>query len=83
MATLYAVAAGSARWVCPDKEVIWKFSPFFDLSLYRSFKQRFRHPEIDWQLFFSLLCVILEIFRNWVGHLAHGKLFFPVSGHGF
>ena len=27
MATLYAVVAGTPRWVCPDKEEIWKFSP--------------------------------------------------------
>ena len=33
MAVLYAVVAGSARWICPDKEAIWKFSPFIDLSL--------------------------------------------------
>ena len=25
MAVLYAVVAGTARWVCPDKEEIWKF----------------------------------------------------------
>ena len=63
MATLYAVAAGTARWVCPDKEEIWKFSPFFDLSLYRSIKQRFKHPAIDWQVLFCLICIILEIIR--------------------
>jgi len=34
MAVLYAVVAGTARWVCPDKEEIWKFSGFIDLSLY-------------------------------------------------
>ena len=25
LAVLYAVAAGTARWLCPDKEEIWKF----------------------------------------------------------
>ena len=81
MAVLFAVAAGSARWVCPDKEEIWKFSPFIDLSLYRSIQQKFKHPAIDWQLLFWLLCVILEILRIMVGHLAHGKLFYPYSPH--
>ena len=28
LAVLYAVVAGSARWVCPDKEEVWKFTPF-------------------------------------------------------
>jgi two-component system LytT family sensor kinase len=81
MATLYAVAAGTARWVCPDKEEIWKFSPAFDLSLYRSIKQRFRHPAIDWQVFFTLVCIILEIIRMEVGHISRGTLFYPSSSH--
>ena len=76
LAVLYAVVAGSARWVCPDKEEIWKFSPFIDLSLYRSIKQRFRHPAMDWQVLFALVCAILEIVRINVGHMAPSRLFF-------
>jgi two-component system LytT family sensor kinase len=71
MAVLYAVVAGSARYVCPDKEEIWKFSPFIDLSLYRSIKQRFKHPGMDWQVLFSLLCVALEISRITLGRLVN------------
>jgi two-component system, LytTR family, sensor kinase len=81
MAVLYAVAAGSARYVCPDKEEIWKFSPFIDLSLYRSIKQRFKHPAMDWQVLFSLVCVILEITRLFVGRIAHGRLFYIDWNH--
>jgi two-component system, LytTR family, sensor kinase len=81
MATLYAVVAGTARWVCPDKEEIWKFSPALDLSLYRSIKQRFKHPAIDWQLLFTLVCIILEIARMEVGHISRGTLFYPSSPH--
>ena len=82
MATLYAVAAGTARWVCPDKEEIWKFSPSFDLSLYRSIQQRFKHPAIDWQVLFLLICTILEMIRMVVvGPIAHGTLFYPWSPH--
>jgi two-component system LytT family sensor kinase len=76
LAVLYAVAAGSARWVCPDKEEVWKFSPFIDLSLYRSIKRRFKHPAMDWQVLFFLICVILEISRIIFGHMAPGKLFY-------
>src|SRR5271157_2714795 len=83
MAVLYAVVAGTARWVCPDKEVIWQFSGFIDLSLYRSIKQRFQHPAVDWQVLFSFLCVMLEVarmtFGGWVGH---GKyLYYMDSPH--
>jgi two-component system LytT family sensor kinase len=82
MATLYAVAAGTARWVCPDKEEIWKFSPSFDLSLYRSIQQRFKHPAIDWQVLFLLICTILEMIRMLVvGPISHGTLFYPWSPH--
>ena len=81
MATLYAVVAGTLRWVCPDKEEIWKFSPFIDLSLYRSIRQRFRHPAVDWQFLFWLSCVLLEIIRMYVGHLSKGTLFYPSSPH--
>ncbi len=81
VAALFAVIAGSARSLCPDKEEIWKFSPFIDLSLYRSIKQRFKHPAIDWQVLFSLVCVILEIFRLSIGRIAHGRLFYLSSPH--
>lgn len=83
MATLYAVAAGTARWVCPDKEEIWKFSPSLDLSLYRSIKQRFKHPAIDWQVLISLICIILEMIRMGVGRIPHAPLFYPSSPHAW
>ena len=83
MAVLYAVVAGSARWICPDKEAIWKFSPFVDLSLYRSIRQRFRAPALDWQVLFALICVLLEISRMAVGNLAARQnwLFYLDSPH--
>ncbi len=81
MAALYACVAGSARYVCPDKEEIWKFSPFIDLSLYRSVKRRFKHPAMDWQVLFSLVCVILEITRITFGRMSHGRLFYLHSSH--
>jgi len=67
--------------VCPDKEEIWKFSPFIDLSLYRSIRQKFKHPAIDWQVLFWLICVMLEISRMMVGHISQGTLFYPSSPH--
>ena len=76
MAVLYAVVAGSARWLCPNKEEVWKFSPFIDLSLYRSIKQRFKQPSMDWQILFFLVCVALELSRIEVGRISNGNLFF-------
>jgi len=79
LAVLYAVAAGTARWVCPDKEEIWKFSGFIDLSLYRSIKLRFKHPAPDWQVLFSFVCVLLEVSRMTVGRLWHGKYLYYID----
>jgi two-component system, LytTR family, sensor kinase len=73
--------AGTARWICPDKEAIWKFSPFVDLSLYRSIRQRFRAPVLDWQVLFALICVILEISRMIVSSLGPHVLFGINSPH--
>jgi len=82
MAVFYAVVAGTARWLCPDKEAIWKFSPFIDLALFRSIRQRFRAPVLDWQVLFSLMCIILEITRmSIVGPLAPSQLFYIDSPH--
>jgi two-component system, LytTR family, sensor kinase len=81
LAVLYAVVAGSARWVCPNKEEIWKFSPFIDLSLYRSIKQRFKQPAMDWQVLFFLICVFLEMTRISIGRISHGRLFYLNPPH--
>ena len=82
MATLYAVAAGTARWLCPDKGEIWKFTPFIDLSLWRSIQQKFKHPAIDWQVLFTLICIVLELVRMVVvGPISRGTLFYPSSTH--
>jgi two-component system LytT family sensor kinase len=81
MAVLYALVAGSARWICPDKEAIWEFSPFIDLSLYRSIKLRFKQPALDWQVLFALMVAVLEVTRIDVGKLAGNKLFYLNSEH--
>jgi two-component system, LytTR family, sensor kinase len=79
MAILYALVAGMARWLCPDKEAIWQFSPFIDLSLFRSIKLRFKQPAPDWQLLLAFMCVVLEIMRIEVGRLAGNNLFHESS----
>jgi len=47
------VLGGLLRDVAPDKEAIWKFSPFPDLTLWRLIGKR------DWRLpAFSMLCIV-------------------------
>ncbi len=81
MAVLYALVAGSARWICPDKEAIWQFSPFIDVSLYRSIRRRFKQPALDWQVLFALMCVVVEIMRIDIGRLVGKRLFYLYSPH--
>ncbi len=75
------VLGGLLRDVAPDKEAIWKFSPFPDLSLYRLVRKRdLRLPT------FSLLCVLAilfsELLRSVVAHniqLPHAKGVFALQ----
>ena len=52
------VLGGLLRDCAPDKEDIWHFSPFFDLNLYRFFKQRNYHRSAFHLLFLSVILVV-------------------------
>jgi two-component system LytT family sensor kinase len=65
------VLGGLLRDVAPDKEAIWKFSPFPDLSLWRMVRKHdFRLPA------FSLLCILAillsELMRTAISRFPHG-----------
>ena len=84
MLSLYALVGSLVRYVCPDKEEIWKYSPFIELSLYRSIRRRFTNPGMDWQVLLFLVGVVLEISRIWAGRLfPGGKLFYLDSEGSF
>lgn len=62
------VLGGLLRDVAPDKEAIWKFSPFPDLTLWRLALKR------DWRLpAFSLLCIVAillsELLRSGIAQI--------------
>ncbi len=62
------VLGGLLRDVAPDKEAIWKFSPFPDLTLYRLLRKRdLRLP------LFSLACIaailVSELLRTGIAHV--------------
>jgi len=53
--------AGQLRSLSPDKEEIWSFSPFIDLSIYRWIRRNFPKPRLfDWQIMFFLTIVALR-----------------------
>ncbi len=47
--------AGQLRNLASDKEEIWSFSPFIDLSIYRWIRRNLPRPRLfDWQIIFFL-----------------------------
>ncbi len=50
---LCGLVAGQLRIMAPDREDIWSFSPFIDLSIYRMIRRNLPTPKLfDWQVMF-------------------------------
>jgi two-component system LytT family sensor kinase len=49
-----------------EKEEIWSFTPFIDLSLYRWVRRNLRQPRIDRQILMLFLIVLLEMAHEWI-----------------
>jgi two-component system LytT family sensor kinase len=49
-----------------EREEIWSFTPFIDLSLYRWVRRNLRQPRIDRQILMLFLIALLEIVREWI-----------------
>jgi two-component system LytT family sensor kinase len=63
-----------------DKEDVWSFSPFVDLSLYRWVRRTLLRPRVDRQIFLLVLIVAMEILREWLARISHHRLFALTSG---
>ena len=58
---LCGVVAGQLRRIAPDREEIWSFSPFIDLSIYRWIRRHLPTPRLfDWQTMFFLTIMVLR-----------------------
>jgi two-component system LytT family sensor kinase len=58
---LCGFVAGQLRNFVADREEIWSFSPFIDLSIYRWLRRNFPKPRLfDWQIIFFLTIVGLR-----------------------
>ena len=67
--------AGVLRNVVSERQMIWSFSPFVDLSVYRWIRKVVPRPKIDWQIMFFVVIVTLEILRIELSLLFPGYLF--------
>lgn len=56
--------AGELRSFAADKEFIWSFSPFIDLSIYRLIRRNLPRPRLfDWQIIFFAFVVGLRFLQ--------------------
>lgn len=73
--------AGVLRDLAANKEHIWSFTPFMDLSVYRWIRRNIDRPRVDWQISFFLYVVLVQFLRLELGRLLHGRIFYiPPSG---
>jgi two-component system LytT family sensor kinase len=57
-------AAGQLRTLAQDKEDIWSFSPFIDLSIYRWIRRNLPKPRFDWQIMFFATIIALRFMHS-------------------
>ncbi len=75
------LVAGQLRAVSADREEIWYFSPFVDLSIYRWIRRNLPKPRLfDWQIIFFLTIVGLRVLRSEVAHFAPHSIFILRGG---
>ena len=78
------VVGGLLRDCAPDHEEIWRFSPFFDLSIYRLFKKGGDHRRPAFHLL-VLMAILLAEFLRWTAARVFGPQYVfslhpPVEG---
>ena len=66
------VLGGLLRDVAADTEDIWRFSPFFDLNVYRFFKQR-QYRRGGFHLIFLFVILVSECLRQALHHFPPKK----------
>jgi two-component system, LytTR family, sensor kinase len=63
--TICGFVAGQLRDLTPDKEDIWSFSPFIDLSIYRMIRRNLPTPRrFDWQVMFFFTIIALRFMHS-------------------
>jgi two-component system, LytTR family, sensor kinase len=68
------VLGGLLRDCAPDPEDVWRFSPFFDLSLYRLFKQTQNYRRTVFHLALFAAILLAEFLRQALGVISKKSL---------
>jgi two-component system, LytTR family, sensor kinase len=58
-----------------EKEEVWSFTPFIDLSLYRWVRRNLVKPRIDRQILLLVLIAAMEMIRGWIAQAFPHRLF--------
>src|SRR6266545_3714834 len=69
------VLGGLLRDCAPDPEEIWRFSPFFDLNIWRFFKEKRDHRRTAFHLILFAAILFAEFLRQTVGMFSERQLF--------
>ncbi|HZR33572.1 MAG TPA: histidine kinase [Terriglobales bacterium] len=74
------VLAGMLRNIADDRENIWSFSPFIDLSVYRWIRRNLPRPKLDWQIMFFVTIFVLRLGQQALAKTVPGAIFSVDSG---
>jgi two-component system LytT family sensor kinase len=75
---LVGLTAGGLRelaGVWADKEEIWSFSPFIDLTIFRWIRRNIPRPSRDWQIAFFVVIIVMQSARMELARLFPGTVF--------
>jgi two-component system LytT family sensor kinase len=73
------VLGGLLRDWAPDPEEIWRFTPFFDLNIYRFFKESRDHRRTAFHLLFFAAILVAEFLRQTMGDFFQTKEVFYLA----
>jgi len=75
-AIVCGLVAGQLRDAAPDREDIWSFSPFIDLSIYRMIRRNLPAPRrFDWQVLFFCTIVGLRFVQTEMTQFSRHAIF--------
>jgi len=75
-AVVCGLVAGQMREWAPDREDIWSFSPFIDLSIYRMIRRNLPAPRrFDWQVLFFFAIVGLRLAQTGIARYLPNSIF--------
>jgi two-component system, LytTR family, sensor kinase len=73
---LCGLVSGQLRTMALDKEDIWSFSPFIDLSIYRLIRRNLPKPRLfDWQIMFFSTVVVFRFAQTQVARAFPRSIF--------